>query len=307
MFFSWMAGLLLLLNPIDVADFLQIEYNGEIIAYMDRAGYTIPFDDIPLVDDAKLYLFAQQLEAQVYQPPVNASFNDKGEIVPETKGRTLNHNAFIQQFFSYYYSNGPMRINQIYQDVYPKVDRELLKYVSQKRIGQYVTFFNPNNKNRSHNISLAAKAINNYVVMPGEIFSFNKVVGMRTKAKGYLQAPVIVKGELSEGIGGGICQVSSTLYNAVDHAGLHIVKRYSHSRHVPYVPPGRDATVSWYGPDFVFQNKYPYPVLIRARSQSGRMAVTIHSFPEIEHEPRHVPSVRNQLPEETPIGKNSIE
>jgi vancomycin resistance protein YoaR len=304
---SWLLGVWLLLNPIQVADFLQIEVDGETIAYLNRDDYALPLDGVPLVDEHKLREYAKQLEAIVYRAPVNASIDDRGEILPEKKGRTLNHFAFFQQFFTYFYGNGPMRIHQVYQDVYPKVDRDLMKHVRQKRIGYYTTFFNPNNTNRSHNIWLAAKAINNYVVLPGETFSFNQVVGKRTKEKGYLQAPVIVKGELSEGIGGGICQVSSTLYNAVDHAGLHIVKRYSHSRHVPYVPPGRDATVSWYGPDFVFQNKYPYPILIRAKSQHGRMMVTIHSFPEIEHEPRHVPSASTEWPEETAVQKNSTE
>lgn len=93
---------------------------------------------------------------------------------------------------------------------------------------------------------------------------------MRTPDKGYMKAPVIVRGELSEGVGGGICQVSSTLFNAVDRAGLEIVQRYSHSRRVPYVPPGRDATVSWGGPDLRFQNKYNQPVLIRAKQHGGR-------------------------------------
>ena len=79
--------------------------------------------------------------------------------------------------------------------VYPKVDSELLSDIRSMRIGRYVTSFNPQNKKRSNNIQLATKAINNHVVFPGETFSFNKVVGKRTVAKGYLRAPVIVKGE----------------------------------------------------------------------------------------------------------------
>src|SRR5699024_8549970 len=102
-----------------------------------------------------------------------------------------------------------------------------------------------------------------------ETFSFNNVVGKRTKEKGYKKAPVIVKGELAEDIGGGICQVSSTLFNAVNLQGIEIVERYSHSREVPYVPPGKDATVSWWGPDFVFKNRYSHPVLIRAIVEKG--------------------------------------
>ena len=86
-----------------------------------------------------------------------------------------------------------------------------------------ITYFNPHNKERSHNIKLATSAIHNHVIFPHESFSFNETVGERTVQNGYKKAPVIVRGELSEGIGGGICQVSSTLFNAVDHANLKIV------------------------------------------------------------------------------------
>jgi vancomycin resistance protein YoaR len=183
-------------------------------------------------------------------------------------------------------------------EIYPKVDSELLADIRIQQIGQYVTYFNSYNKSRSHNIFLAAKAIDNHVIFPNETFSFNKVVGKRTLEKGYLRAPIIVKGELSEGVGGGICQVSSTLYNAADRAGLKIVERYSHSRNVPYVPSGRDATVSWYGPDFRFQNQYNQPILIRAKRIGGTMIVTLYSSDVINYEPRVVPSAESQLPKE---------
>lgn len=75
--------------------------------------------------------------------------------------------------------------------------------------------------------------------------------------------------------------MSSTLFNAVDRSGMKIIERYSHSKRVPYVPPGRDATISWYGPDFTFENKYNQPILIRAKSISGKMVVMIYSSDEI--------------------------
>lgn len=298
--FAITLALLLLANPLYPTDFLQVEMEGKTVAMLDRADYTLPFSGVPLVDESRLEQVVEKLAKEANLDPINATINGSGVIVPEKKGRKLDKKEFVQQFYDYYYGDGARKVIAPFQEVYPKVDQALIQQVRKKVIGQYTTYFNSGNKNRSHNILLASQAINNYVVLPGEIFSFNKVVGKRTKAKGYLQAPVIVRGELSEGIGGGICQVSSTLFNAVDKAGLQIVQRYSHSRDVAYVPPGRDATVSWYGPDFVFQNKYAYPVMIRAQSYYGSMYITVHSFPEIEYEPRHVPSVRRQTPEERP-------
>lgn len=298
--FPLTLALLLLVTPLDPTDFLEVEMEGKTVAMLDRDEFTMPFSGVPLVDDYRLGRIVDDLAKLAYIEPINATISDSGAIVPEKKGRKLNEKQFVQQFYSYYYGNGAAKVSVPYQEVHPKVDQGLISQVRKKVIGSYTTYFNSGNKNRSHNIMLASRAINNYVVLPGEVFSFNKVVGKRTKEKGYLQAPVIVRGELSEGIGGGICQVSSTLFNAVDKAGLHVIKRYSHSRDVAYVPPGRDATVSWYGPDFVFQNKYAYPIMIRAQSHYGTMYVTIHSFPEIEYEPRHVPSVQNRTPEEAP-------
>ncbi|WP_062047010.1 VanW family protein [Bacillus sp. JCM 19034] len=120
------------------------------------------------------------------------------------------------------------------------------------------------------------------MLFPGEVFSFNTTVGKRTIERGYLPAPIIIRGELSEGVGGGICQVSSTLFNAVDLAHLKVIQRYSHSKQVPYVPPGRDATVSWYGPDFSFQNNYNQPILIRSFVSGGQMTISLFSSDDID-------------------------
>ncbi|WP_312117894.1 VanW family protein [Brevibacillus reuszeri] len=298
--FALTMALLLVANPLDPISFLQVQMEEQTVAMADRGDYTLPFDGVSLVDVNRLQTMMEALTKLAYKEPVNATISNSGAIVPEKMGRKLHEEKFLQQFYEYYYGEGPRTLQIPLQVIFPKVDQALMSQVRKKTIGQYTTYFNSRNKNRSHNIMLASNAINNYVVLPGEIFSFNKVVGKRTREKGYLQAPVIVRGELSEGIGGGICQVSSTLFNAVDKAGLHIVQRYSHSRDVAYVRPGRDATVSWYGPDFVFQNKYAYPIMIRARSYNGSMYVSVHSFPEIEYEPRHVPSVNQSTPEEGP-------
>ncbi|AAU22219.1 VanW family protein [Bacillus licheniformis] len=294
----WMTGLLLLAQPAGHSDSLTITQQGKKVAVVNREDFTMPLPGTPMIDDKKYNEFVDRLERKVHKDPVNAVINDQGRIVPGKVGYSLSRKGFKEQFYAYFYGDGPSTIEVPELNVYPKVDSELLSHIRTQRIGQYVTYFNSGNKSRTHNISLAAKAIDNHVVFPNETFSFNKVVGMRTPDKGYMKAPVIVRGELSEGVGGGICQVSSTLFNAVDRAGLEIVQRYSHSRRVPYVPPGRDATVSWGGPDLRFQNKYNQPVLIRAKRHGGTMVVTLYSSDVVNHQLRKVPKAPAQIPKE---------
>jgi vancomycin resistance protein YoaR len=291
-----MAGMLILLYQVDVPDNLTINHQGKTAIIVNRADYKLPA--LPLIDMDKFNQLINGLEQQIYQIPHNAKIGSHGEIIPEQFGYRLDRRKFTTQFHTYFFGSGPSIIDVPHTAVYPKIDSELLAHIRGKPISQYVTYFNSGNKNRSHNIALASKAINNFVVFPGEIFSFNQVVGKRTKEKGYLLASVIVRGELSEGIGGGICQVSSTLFNAIDGAGLQIVQRYSHSRSVPYVLPGRDATVSWDGPDFLFKNQYNQPILILAHSEGGSMFISIYSSDVIEYKPRVVPIVSKRLPEE---------
>jgi vancomycin resistance protein YoaR len=287
---AWCIGLLLLFQQISHPDNLLVDRQGQTIAIVNRAQYALPLSGMSAIDVNKFQNFIDDLDRQIYQPARNAIIDNQEKIIPGQIGHRLYRQAFTEQFYTYFFSNGPSTIEVPQLEIYPKVDSELLAHIREKQIGQYTTYFNTNNKNRSHNIALASKAINNYVVFPDERFSFNQVVGKRTEEKGYLPAPVIVKGELSEGIGGGICQVSSTLFNAVDQTGLKIIQRYSHSRSVPYVPPGRDAAVSWYGPDFSFQNKYNQPILIRTKTEGSSVTIMIYSSHVIEYKPREVPS-----------------
>jgi len=293
-----LASLLLMTQSVELPDSLTVIQQGHPIAVVNREDFIMSLPGTPLINDKKFNEFIEKLDQQIYRNPINATINEQGRIVPGQVGYRLYKKEFKDKFTTYFYSKGPSKIEVPELDIYPKVDSELLAHIRIQQIGQYVTYFNFNNKSRVHNISLAAKAIDNYVVFPNEVFSFNKVVGERSGAKGYKRAPIIVRGELSEGVGGGICQVSSTLFNAVDRAGLKIIERYTHSRRVPYVPAGRDATVSWYGPDFRFQNKYNQPILIRAKQYGGSMIVTLHSSDVINYEVRNVPIAPTRLPEE---------
>ncbi len=256
---------------------LTITNDQKPVGELLRSDFSLTYVDRLFVNDQKLELEMDVLGEKIYKKPVNAKLDDDGNIVKEKPGTRLDRIKFRQLFQDYFYGGSREEISLPRQKVYPRVDSELLAEIREKEIGSYITYFKENNKERSHNIVLAAEAINNNVVFPGERFSFNNIVGKRTKERGYKRAPVIVKGELAEDIGGGICQVSSTLYNAVELKGVQIIERYSHSRSVPYVPPGRDATVSWYGPDFVFKNNYRQPILIRASADEGKMIIRILS------------------------------
>lgn len=286
---TWIAGLLLFAQQVYIPDSLSVTQQGQTIAVVKRAEVSMPFLDVPMMDVDKYNQLIEKIDSQVYQEPVNATIDKNGNILPGRVGYKLYHQAFKEQFFSFLYGRREQKVEVPLLAIHPKVDNELLAQIRVNKIGEFRTYFNVNNKNRYNNISLATEAINNYVVFPGEKFSFNQAVGKRTVNKGYLPARVIVKGEFSEGVGGGICQVSSTLYNAIDNAGLKTIQRYSHTRHVPYVPPGRDATVSWYGPDFRFKNKYNQPILIRATTQEGTVSISVYSSEMINNKTRKVP------------------
>ena len=142
-----------------------------------------------------------------------------------------------------------------------------------RELGSYSTHFALGD--RGSNIALATSHINGTLLAPGQIFSYNKVVGPRIESAGFRDAPVIVKGELVPGVGGGICQVSSTLYNAVLLSDLKIVSRSHHAFPVHYLPAGRDATVVDGAIDFQFQNNTPTPIYIAASSGGGHLSFRI--------------------------------
>ncbi|PAD67867.1 hypothetical protein CHH83_16375 [Bacillus sp. 7586-K] len=274
-FFAFMLFISLFTSTM--ADEVSLTLNGMEMKTISRSDFALyPFSEL-FLDQDKYNNLVKELEGSVYEKPQNASLDKNGNMISEKNGYKLNHKLFKKKFNSFFFSKNNETIEIPLQTIYPKVDSELLENISQKRISFYKTSFNPKNKERAQNIHLASNAINNYVLFPGETFSFNAIVGERTTERGYLPAPEIVKGELTEGIGGGICQVSSTLFNAVDIAGVNIVERYSHSRNVTYVPPKRDATVSWYGPDFKFQNLHQQPLLIRSKIVNSHVIIEIFS------------------------------
>ena len=171
-------------------------------------------------------------------------------------------------------------------------------------LGSYSSTFNVSNYNRTTNVNIASQKINNIILLPGEIFSYNKVVGERTFENGFKEASVYTSSGVVNGLGGGICQVSSTLYNAVLEANLEIVERRNHRYAVSYVPLGRDATVAYGSIDFRFKNNRQYPIKISSYTKNGTLFVSITG---IEEETEYDVSITTKRLSTTPFTTKYIQ
>ncbi len=157
----------------------------------------------------------------------------------------------------------------------PKISTEAVKSVN-TLLAEFSTKFSTNDSNRVTNIVLSAKATSDILLMPGEEFSYNNLTGKRTASNGYKDAPVIINGKLEQDVGGGVCQVSSTLFNSVLYSGLDVTSRRNHSLKSGYVSIGRDAMVSDGGSDFRFKNPYSHPVYIKNTVSNGVITSKIY-------------------------------
>ncbi len=153
----------------------------------------------------------------------------------------------------------------------------LQKVKSSKILSVYTTKFDKNYTDRVHNIKLASRSINNVVIYPSTTFSFNTIVGDANFENGYKKTKVVLYDELIDGVGGGVCQVSSTLYNAVDNCGLEIIELHNHTKDISYVPTGRDATIAYGVKDFIFKNNTEKTIIIKSSVKDNKLEVKIYS------------------------------
>jgi len=161
-------------------------------------------------------------------------------------------------------------------------------------------------RHRAHNVELAASKLDGVILEPGAVLSFNERVGARTRAEGFEPAPVIASGRLRQGMGGGVCQVSTTLHVAALRAGLVVVERRPHSRPSHYVDPGLDATVVYGRFDYRLENAYPFPVRIRAHAEDGHMSVRIEGAVESQAGELEAVLLRELTPREQIIEDASL-
>ena len=160
----------------------------------------------------------------------------------------------------------------------PEITEEILRQRT-RTLSTFTTFFDNSNLPRVHNITLAASRIAGCVLNPSEEFSFNACVGERTVENGFDTASIILDGEFVPGVGGGVCQASSTLFCAALRAGLSIKESHPHSLPIAYIPPSLDAMVSSFC-DLKFSNPYPFPVYLNAKVKKGSVTFTIYGMPD---------------------------
>lgn len=235
-------------------------------------------------DKSKLRSILENIKNEIDQKEVNATaiykngkviFNKEviGKNVDVDKNLDLIENILLGKDFS--------SIELIVDDIYPRVRYNDISVIS-KVISTFSTSFNPQKIERSFNIELACDKIDNTVLLPGDTFSMDKALGPRSISNGYKNAPVIIQGKFLEGVGGGVCQVTTTLYVAVLKSKLEVVERRPHSIPLGYVEPGQDATISEGYIDFKFKNNKEHPVLISAKVSGGNVIIRIVGMEEDE-------------------------
>ena len=219
---------------------------------------------------------AEELYEMIYIEPVNAEYkieNKQMHITPEVIGRSADMTEIEEKIG---FLNGGERIILAISKVLPEVTSESLnKELFEAELASYSSKYSTSAANRSFNVSRAAASVNGIILMPGDVFSYNDAIGNPSLANGYKVASVYENGRQTEGVGGGVCQVSSTIYCAALYANLEIVERRSHSLTVAYVPKGQDATVSYGVLDFKFKNSTENPIKIEANASDGVCKVRI--------------------------------
>lgn len=257
-------------------DGLEVDAEALREQILDRFN-TEQYDDIVMstqVAEAKR-LDMDAVYAEVHKEVADATMTDEGEnhkIVPHVVGVDFDLAAAKAKLEA----NPDASFEVELKITNPKVTTIMLESkLFKDTLSECTTYFSPKKVARTHNVNLAAKLINGKVLNPGETFSYNETVGPRTKARGFKEAAIFSKGEIVDGLGGGICQVSSTLYMAAMKADMKTVSRKNHSFYVDYAPKGQDATVVYGSIDYKFENTSEYPVKVVAYQKNNYITVKI--------------------------------
>jgi vancomycin resistance protein YoaR len=225
-----------------------------------------------------------QLAKTVGKPPVDAQFavhpGGRVTIIPDKPGITVDvprtANAVLAAALSA--ENRQARIFTAAQPA-ERTAAEAATMGITGIVGSYETIYG-GSADRRYNVQLVARLVDNHLIGPGETFSFNGTTGERSADKGFREAPVIINGELQNGIGGGVCQVSTTVFNAAYEAGLKITERTNHALYISHYPLGRDATVDYPSLDLKFVNDTGKWLLLRTFVGSSSLVVNLYGTPQ---------------------------
>lgn len=211
----------------------------------------------------------EKIYEEIYKTPVDAYYTKEPfTVYPSENG--LDFNISVDEAKSIITAEKKDEYSIPLKILYPNVTTNMIGTEAfPDLLSDFSTKYAASNKNRTTNLILAANKINGTVLMPGETFSYNKVVGARTIAAGYKEAPIYVQGKVVDGLGGGICQITSTLYNAAVYANLEITQRTNHQFVPSYVTASRDATVVYGSLDFQFKNNRNYPIKLVCSVSGG--------------------------------------
>lgn len=238
--------------------------------------------EIPVVISTPVSLDIDKVYARVHKEPIDASYKEGAtfEVINEVNGLDFDK----EEAKSLYIALKPGETAKVDLKVTePKIKvADLGDVLFKTLIATYTSKYDISDKNRVTNLEIAANRCNNTVLYPGDEFSYNKALGHRTTANGYKMGNSFAGGKVVQTIGGGICQVSSTLYNAVLRAGLTITDRTAHGMYVQYVPQSTDATVVDNAIDFKFRNDRKYPVKIVTTCENGVMTASIYGVKEVD-------------------------
>lgn len=221
------------------------------------------------VKESALMAHLEKVAEAVERPPQDARYDTRlAQFTDEVFGLELDKKASLEAVRAALDAGRPAA-DLVVRPVAPAVRKADVPAGDWYQVARFTTPILAAEPGRVKNIALAVEKISGQVVRPGQVFSFNETVGPRDPAYGWAQAREIYQGAFVLGYGGGICQVSSTLYNAVLLAGLEVTERYHHERPLQYVDPGRDATVAWNVLDFKFRNNTEMPLVVTARILPG--------------------------------------
>ncbi|NLK51071.1 MAG: hypothetical protein GX295_01300 [Syntrophomonadaceae bacterium] len=195
-------------------------------------------------------------------------------LEPEIIGRELDQEETIKRIMQEWHWERTDPILLAERIIQPEIISKDLAGIN-SLLGSFSTRFNPSDIARTNNLKLAVNSLNNTLLLPGAEFSFYDRVGPRTAERGYQKSKIIVNGKAGIGVGGGVCQVTSTLYNVVLQAGLGVTERFPHSRPVGYVPVGQDAAVMGKEADFKFKNTSPHPVYILSEIEKNQIIISL--------------------------------